>query len=73
MFGMGTTVRSLRDTRITGQIVGYGSLTWPQNSELHGDDEQKPVYLVQVAYGSSSLCRACIVLRVDQVEEVKCR
>jgi hypothetical protein len=66
---IGTHVRSKRNGA-EGDIIGYSALAWPTSADVGGDGGiMQPVYLVQVAPGSSSLCSACIVLRADQVEE----
>jgi hypothetical protein len=71
MFRIGQRVKSKRTINIVGSIIGYGSLTWPQDDkQLTGDDEQVPVYLVRIGKGSSSLGPACAVLRADQVVPV---
>jgi hypothetical protein len=57
---------------LQGDIVGYGALCWPGSEHVGGDAGiLQPVYLVQVAEGSSALGAACIVLRADRVEEIR--
>lgn len=59
------TVRSLRDAKIWGLVVGHGVIRWPD------DDKTYPVYLVQTDdRGSSSLTPAVTVLRQDLTEKM---
>lgn len=67
MLPIGTHVKTTRNDYEHGTIVGYGALRWPDGANINGDEALQPVYLVQVAEGSSSLRNACIVFRADQV------
>jgi hypothetical protein len=64
-------VKSLRDEKIAGPIIGFGTLFWERKAEGPFDTDDLPVlvYLVQInEKGSSSLGPAVAVLRADQVK-----
>lgn len=70
MLPFGTRIKSTMGGQ-EGTIVGYGSLQWPADNRINGDDGiMHAVYLVQVMEGSSSLGQALIAFRADRVEEV---
>lgn len=71
MHTLNTIVRSRRDPKIIGPVIGYGVLRWPETpgNGISFDDQPVVVYLVQVATASSSLGPACAVLRVDMADE----
>ena len=69
-FRYGEKVRSLRDDKIVGNVVGFGSLVWPPTPGGPGDMGPQDVVLVQTAQASSSLGPACVVLRADMVEKL---
>lgn len=62
-YAINEQVKSLRDEKIVGPIIGYGTIYWDQ------DTQPVLVYLVQSrAEGSSPLGPAIAVLRADQVK-----
>lgn len=66
LFEMADEVRSKRDKKIAGTVIGYGTLQWPEPKEDH-DQAPVLVYLVQVdKRGSSSLQPAIAVLSAEQ-------
>lgn len=73
MFAYGMKVRSIRDPKLVGHVVGYGSVTWPTNDpDMNGDAGiPQPCLLVQVARGSSGLGPACAVWRADLCVEAR--
>lgn len=70
MLKLGTLVRSKRDNRLRGRIVGYGSLQWPSSQNFNGDPNPVVVYLVKVAAGSNMACNSCVVMRTDMVDDL---
>lgn len=58
MYPLGTCVVSTYDSKIRGEVIGYGILQWPENRYTNG----VPVYLVKISAGSSTFGPAVAVL-----------
>lgn len=68
----GKRVRSIRDMKICGTVVGFGTIMWPADSDPEGssgDQRPVPVYMVKPdnMVGSMANGPTVLVLRVDMV------
>lgn len=61
MFELGRRIFSTYDQKVRGPIVGYGTLSWPNDYREAAD----AVYIIQIAKCSSSLGPACAVVRAS--------
>ncbi len=59
----GASIRSIRDEKLVGVVVGYGMLQWGP------EDKPTAVYLVKVREGSTSLGPACVVMDAEMTVE----
>jgi hypothetical protein len=67
LFEVNDGVRSKRDAKIQGTVIGYGTLQWTSEKSVDEDEAPSLVYLVQIKEeGSSGLGPAVAVLRADQ-------
>jgi hypothetical protein len=69
-YEIGSYIRSLRNPKLMGQVVGFGSLRWYTDNEdaSSNDEDMQMVYIVKVREASSSLGPATAVFRADMVE-----